>query len=111
MLNEKKTSEELNLSNQKITPEDFWKIYVLCKSHWPNNVNGTEIPGGGTDKTEHRDSKNKNSFLNYSASHPDAVAEHMRSSMILHKYSDVSYISELEVRGRADGYFPLDYNP
>ena len=46
-------------------------------------------------------------FLNYSASHPYAVTEYRRSGMILHIYSDASYMSETEARSRAGMYFFL----
>ena len=45
-------------------------------------------------------------FLNYSATHPDAVIEYRRSGMILHINLDTSYISEPEAQIRAGGYFP-----
>ena len=35
-------------------------------------------------------------FLNYSATHPDAITEYRKSGMIIHIYSDASYISEPE---------------
>ena len=39
-------------------------------------------------------SKQITQFLNYSATHPDAITEYRKSVMILHIYSDASYISE-----------------
>ena len=46
-------------------------------------------------------------FLNYSATHPDAIMEYRKSGMILHIYSGASYISEPEARSIAAGYFFL----
>ena len=46
-------------------------------------------------------------FLNYSATHPYSITEYRKSLMILHIYSDASYISEPETRIRAGGYFFL----
>ena len=46
-------------------------------------------------------------FLNYSATHPDAITEYRKSGMILHIYSDVSYISEPEAQSRSRGCFFL----
>ena len=40
-------------------------------------------------------------FLNYSATHSDAVIEYRRSGMILHVYSDASYLSEPEAQSRS----------
>ena len=50
-------------------------------------------------------------FLNYSATHPDAVIEYRRSVMIIHIYLDAYYISEPEARSRAGGYFFLGPKP
>ena len=44
-------------------------------------------------------------FLNYSATHPGAVTEYIKIRMILHIYSDASYISEPEAKSRSGGYF------
>ena len=49
-------------------------------------------------------------FLNYSATHPDAIKEYIKSGMIIHIYSDASYISESEAKIRAGGYFFLGPN-
>ena len=46
-------------------------------------------------------------FLNYSATHPDAITEYRKIGMILHIHSNASYISEPEAQNRAGGYFPL----
>ena len=50
-------------------------------------------------------------FLNYSATHPDAVIEYRRIVMILYNVLDASYISEPEARSRSGGYFFLGKNP
>ena len=49
-------------------------------------------------------------FLNYSATHPDAITEYRKSGMIINIYSDVSYISEPKAQSRAGGYFFLGPN-
>ena len=49
-------------------------------------------------------------FLNYSARHPDEITEYRKNGIIIHIYSDVSYISEPEARSRARGYFFLGPN-
>ena len=46
-------------------------------------------------------------FLSYSAKHPDVVTEFRKSGIIIHIYSDASYISELDAQSRAGGYFFL----
>ena len=49
--------------------------------------------------------KQINHFLNYCESHPDYMTEYKRSDMILHLYSDASYLSEPEAHSRSGGYF------
>ena len=49
-------------------------------------------------------------LLNYAATHPDAVLRYTASDMILHIYSDASYLSETEARSRAGGIFFLSHN-
>ena len=44
-------------------------------------------------------------FLNYSTTHLDAIIEYKKNGMIIHIYSNASYISEPEARSRAGGYF------
>ena len=51
--------------------------------------------------------KQINRFLNYRATHPDAITEYRKSGMILHIYSDESYILLPEARIRSVGYSPL----
>ena len=46
-------------------------------------------------------------FLNYSATHPYAITEYRKSAMIIHIYSNASYILEPEAQNRAGGYFFL----
>ena len=50
-------------------------------------------------------------FLNYAASHPDAVIRYHASDMILHNHSDGSYLSEPKARSRVGGHFFLSQNP
>ena len=46
-------------------------------------------------------------FLNYSATHPDAITENIKGVIILKINSDAKYISEPEARRRYRGYFFL----
>ena len=47
-------------------------------------------------------------FLNYSATHPYEITEYVKGAIIIHIYSNASYISvDLESRNRAGGYFLL----
>ena len=44
-------------------------------------------------------------FLDYAATHPDAIIMYRASNMILAAHSDTSYLSELKARSRAGGHF------
>jgi Reverse transcriptase (RNA-dependent DNA polymerase) len=44
-------------------------------------------------------------FLNYCATHPDAILRYSKSDMILTVHSDASYLSESKARSRAGGFF------
>ena len=46
-------------------------------------------------------------FMDYAATHPDAVLTYRRSDMQLAVHSDASYLSELKARSRAGGHFFL----
>jgi hypothetical protein len=51
-------------------------------------------------------------FLNYAASHPDAVICYHASNMILHNHSDGSYLSKKPLaHSRVGGHFFLSQNP
>ena len=45
------------------------------------------------------------SFLDYVATHPDAIITFKKSSMILAIHSDASYLTEPKVRSREGGHF------
>ena len=44
-------------------------------------------------------------FLDYAATHPDAIVTYRASDMILAGHSDASYLSETKARSRAGGHF------
>ena len=44
-------------------------------------------------------------FLDYVASHPDAILTYNASDMVLNLHSDASYLSEPKARSRAGGHF------
>ena len=46
-------------------------------------------------------------FLDYVASHPDAIVTYKRSNMVLAIHSDASYLTEARSRSRAGGHFYL----
>ena len=49
-------------------------------------------------------------FLDYVASHPDAILTYSSSNMVLNVHSDVSYLTEPKARSRAGGHFFLSDN-
>ena len=55
--------------------------------------------------------KQTTQLLNCSASHPDTLTEYIIRGIIIHIYSDASYISEPEANNRAGRYFFSDQNP
>ena len=44
-------------------------------------------------------------FLDYVATHPDAIIKFKHSNMILAIHSDASYLTEPKARSRADGHY------
>ena len=49
-------------------------------------------------------------FLDYTATHPDAVLTYRKSDMVLAVHSDASYLSEPKARSRAGGHHYLSNN-
>ena len=49
-------------------------------------------------------------FLDYAASHPNAILTYRKSDMILAVHSDASYLSEPKARSRAGGHFFLSHD-
>ena len=49
-------------------------------------------------------------FLDYAASHPDAILTYVASQMILNIHSDASYLTEAKARSRAGGHFFMSNN-
>jgi hypothetical protein len=50
-------------------------------------------------------------LLNYCLTHPEATIRYNKSEMVLHIESDVSYLSESQMRSCAAGYFYLSQTP
>ncbi len=49
-------------------------------------------------------------FLDYAATHPDAIVTYHASNMVLAGHSDVSYLSESNAHSRAGGHFFMSNN-
>ena len=54
--------------------------------------------------------KNLHQFLDYVATHPDAIVTYYASDMVLAVHSDESYLSESNARSRAGGLFFMSNN-
>jgi hypothetical protein len=50
-------------------------------------------------------------FLNYAATHPDAIVRFTKSQMTLYVHSDASYLSAPKARSRVGGHFYLSNKP
>jgi hypothetical protein len=50
-------------------------------------------------------------FLNYCATHPNALLRYHRSDMELHIHSEAGYLTEFEARSRAGGHHYLGNRP
>ena len=49
-------------------------------------------------------------FLDYAATHPEAIVTYHTSDMVLAGYSGASYLSESNTRSRAGGHFFMSNN-
>ncbi len=49
-------------------------------------------------------------FLDYAATHPDAIVTYQASNMVLAAHSDASYLSESNAHSRAGGHFFMSYD-
>jgi hypothetical protein len=50
-------------------------------------------------------------FLNYCATHPDAVLRYTASDMVLQVHSDAAYLVDTEARSQASGHHFLGNHP
>ena len=55
--------------------------------------------------------RRKNQFLNYAATHPNAILKYKASGMHLWAHTDASYLSESKARSRAGGVYFLSDKP
>ena len=107
VLSEKSPAEELHENNQKQLQKIVGKfLYYAGAIDLTILMTLTSLEEVQTKPTIET-AKQIIQFSNYSATHPDAVTEYIRSRIIFHIYFDASYISETEARSRAGGYFPL----
>ena len=94
-------------NNQKRLPKIVGKLLYYARSIDPTMLMALKSLEAVQTNPKIKNAKQTTHFLNYSATHPDAITEYRKSGMILHIYSDASYISELEARSRSGGYLAL----
>ena len=84
----------------------------LLRAHGQRNNDGrTEHNSLGTSSTNGKKMMKKTKqFLDYVASHPDAILTFSASNMVLNVHIDASYLTEPKARSRAGGHFFLSDN-
>ena len=107
MLSEKAPAEELDENNQKILQKIVENLLYYARYIYPTMLMALNFLAEVQTKPTIETTKQITQFLNYSATHPDAITEYRKRGMVLHIYSDSSYISEPEAQSRAGGYFFL----
>ena len=110
MLSEKSPSGELDEYNQKRLNKITVKLLYYARAIDTKIFMALKSLAAVQKKLIIETAKQITQFINYRATHPDEITEYKKSGMILHIYSDASYISEPEARSRARGYFFLGPN-
>ena len=106
MLSEKAPTEELDEYNETRLHKIVEKLLYYARAIDPTMLMALNYLAAVQKNPIIETAKQITQFLNYSATHPDAIIEYRKSGMILYIYSDASYISEPEAQRRAGGYFP-----
>ena len=68
----------------------FWKFLYYGRAIYPTMLMALNSVYTVQTKKTIENAKQITQFLNYSASHPDAVTEYRRSGLVLHIYLDAS---------------------
>ena len=105
MLSEKSPYEESDENNQKRLQKSVWKFLYYDRAIDPKMLMALNYLATVQKNPTIEAAKQITHFLNYSATHTDAITEYRKSGMIIHIYYDASYISEPDTRSRAGGYF------
>ena len=111
MLSEKSPAEELDKNNQKRLQKIVGKFLYYARSIDPKMLMALKSLAAVQKKSTIETTNQITQVLNYSATYPDAITEYIKSGMIIHIYSDVSYISEPEAQSRAGGFVLWQHNP
>ena len=85
MLSEKSLAEELDENDKKILQKFLGKFLYYARAIYPTMLMAiNSLAAVQTNPTI--ETAKKTQFLNYSATHPDAVIERRKSGMIVHIY-------------------------
>ena len=96
MLSEKAPSEKLDANNKKRLQKFVGNFLYYARAVNPTMLMSTNLLAAVHTKPTIEIVKQVTHFLNYGETHTDTVTECRRSGMIIHIYSDASYISEPE---------------
>ena len=105
MLSEKAPAKELDEHNQKRLQKIVEKFLYYARAIDPTMLMALKSLAAVQKNTKIETAKKITQFLNYSETHPYKITEYRNSGMIIHIYSNASYISEPEARIRSGGYF------
>ena len=92
------------------TEKTFVQEVIGTFLYYARCVNSTMLPGLGSLATQQANPTvntmvKVKQFLDYAATHPDAIVTYHASDMVLAGHSDASYLSESKARSRAGGHF------
>ena len=101
-------------TSKKLSPQGIKRIQEIVGSFaWYSRATDptmaktlSSIAGRQAEATENLEEEVRH-FMDYCATHPDAVVRFMASDMILALHSDASYLSEPGAKSRAGGHFYL----
>ena len=100
-MSEKPPAEELDENNQKRLQKIVGKFLYYTRAIYPTMLMALNSLVAVHKKPTIETTKKTTQFLNYSATHPDAIIEYIKSGMILHIYSNVYHITEPEAQRRS----------
>ena len=103
-MNDKHTSEALDVSNQKPLQKIVGKFLYCDRSIESTVLIGLNSLAVVQTKPTVEKEKDITHFLNDFASHPNSVREYNMSYIILHIYSDISYLSKPDSHSRSGGF-------
>jgi hypothetical protein len=88
-----------------MTTTHYRNFPLLCTSSRSHHAGCTQRTRLFQSKATEQTAEDAVKFLNYCATHPDAVLRYNKSDMILRGHYDASYLSESQARSRAGAAF------